>query len=91
CPWNRSTCCRAAHNGHLEVLEWARLNGCSDMEFDFSLFFTGSAAAGRLDILQWPRAEGCPWDHHTYEEPRRLGHGDVMNWASLNGCPMQVE
>ena len=27
CPWNEDTCALAAHNGHLEVLQWARQNG----------------------------------------------------------------
>ena len=27
-PWNEETCARAAKKGHLEVLQWARANGC---------------------------------------------------------------
>ena len=26
--WNSITCCDAAQNGHLQVLKWARGNGC---------------------------------------------------------------
>ena len=26
--WNSDTCYHAANNGHLEVLKWARENGC---------------------------------------------------------------
>ena len=29
CPWNENTCAKAAEGGHLEVLQWARANGCS--------------------------------------------------------------
>ena len=28
CPWDESTCAKAAMNGHLEVLQWARAHGC---------------------------------------------------------------
>ena len=27
-PWNHLTCANAAEHGHLEVLKWARENGC---------------------------------------------------------------
>lgn len=27
-PWENETCVWAAENGHLEVLKWARGNGC---------------------------------------------------------------
>ena len=35
CPWDESTCWGAAENGHLEVLEWAKANGCGDPDSDF--------------------------------------------------------
>ena len=28
CEWNSSICSNAALKGHLEVLKWARQNGC---------------------------------------------------------------
>ena len=28
CPWNTTTCARAAENGHLETLKWMWCNGC---------------------------------------------------------------
>jgi hypothetical protein len=28
CPWDEGTCWAAAEGGHLEVLKWARANGC---------------------------------------------------------------
>ena len=55
CCWHFD---RAAGMGRLEVLQWARANGC-DWNWD-----TCSAAAegGHLEVLQWARANGCPWD-----------------------------
>ena len=28
CPWNKHTCRYAVDQGHVEVLRWARQNGC---------------------------------------------------------------
>ena len=28
CPWDDGTCYRAVAHGHMEVLRWARQNGC---------------------------------------------------------------
>jgi hypothetical protein len=33
CPWDYETCAQAEKNEHTDVLEWARLHGCSDDEF----------------------------------------------------------
>ena len=32
CPWNVQTCIRARTEGHMEVLEWAKRNGCPDLQ-----------------------------------------------------------
>ena len=55
--------------GHLEVLQWARANGCPWNEWTCFQ----AAQCGHLDVLQWALANGCPptvqWyvqDHHEY-------------------------
>jgi len=30
CPWSAVTCAYAAEAGHLQVLQWARENGCPE-------------------------------------------------------------
>ena len=57
------TCERAARYGHLEVLKWARANGCPWDED--TCFF--AAQGGHLEVLQWARANGCRWDKQTRE------------------------
>jgi hypothetical protein len=49
----------AAECGHLEVLQWARANGClwNDMTC------ANAAKGGHPDTLKWLRAGGCPWDY----------------------------
>ncbi|MDA9099060.1 hypothetical protein N9L76_09015 [bacterium] len=41
CPWDYETWNRAAREGHLEVLQWARANGCPWDEYT-----CGAAACG---------------------------------------------
>src|SRR5579872_5613578 len=48
----------ATRNGHLEVLQWARTNGCP-----WNLWTcAGAARNGHLKCLQWARTNGCDWD-----------------------------
>jgi hypothetical protein len=51
----------AARGGHLEVLQWARANGCEWDEYTCS----DAARGGHLEVLQWARANGCEWDEGT--------------------------
>ncbi len=48
----------AALRGDLEMLQWARANGCP---WD-AIVCRVAACTGRLEVLQWLRANGCPWD-----------------------------
>ena len=76
----RSTCTYAARDGHLEVLRWARRNGCP---WDWR---TCSAAAtgGHLEVLQWARQNGCPWNSYTCEGAALGGHLEVLRWTHEN-------
>ncbi|CAN0438640.1 unnamed protein product, partial [Ectocarpus fasciculatus] len=47
-------CEKAAYNGHLEVLQWARNNGCPWDEKTCSW----AAGNGHLEVLQWARNNG---------------------------------
>lgn len=58
---DRSTCTCAAENGHLEVLKWARANGCPWYEFTCAM----AALDGHLKVLKWARANGCPWNEFS--------------------------
>jgi hypothetical protein len=58
-PWD--LCSWSAGNGHLEVLQWARANGCP---WDW-LTCADAAYNGHLDVLQWAQANGCTWDEST--------------------------
>lgn len=66
------TCALAAEGGHLEVLRWARDNGC-DWDRHTCLHAASGgqlaalqwARAGVLEVLQWLHASGCLWDAKT--------------------------
>ena len=76
-------CWAAARGGHLEVLQWARANGCPWDEMTCK----GAALSGSLEVLQWLRANGCPWNEYTSSWAARGGHFEVLQWARANGCP----
>tara|TARA_B110000046_G_scaffold93492_1_gene101435 strand:- start:44 stop:256 length:213 start_codon:yes stop_codon:yes gene_type:complete len=42
--------------GHLEVLKWARANGCPWDEDTCE----AAAEGGQLEVLEWAVANGCP-------------------------------
>ena len=52
-------CANAALNGHLEMLKWARENGC-DWNSDTC---ANAAINGHLEVLKWARENGCQWDY----------------------------
>ena len=45
-------------NGHLEVLKWARENGCEWNSWTCAY----AAQNGHLEVLKWARENGCEWD-----------------------------
>ena len=72
----------AASGGRVEVLRWAREQGC---HLDAG---TCAAAAGNghLTVLRWARHNGCAWSSSTCEAAARGGHLAVLKFARRNGC-----
>ena len=62
CIRDRDTCAAAAWEGRLEVLRWARQNGCPWDEDTCCK----AAEGGHLDLLQWAHENGCPWNEQTW-------------------------
>ena len=75
------TCIYAAQNGHLEVLKWARENGCPWDE-DTCVY---AAENGHLEVLKWARENGCPWNEWICVYAAEKGHLEVLKWARENG------
>jgi hypothetical protein len=79
----RDLCSWSAGNGHMEVLQWARANGCP---WDWRTCAT-AAYNGHLEVLQWARVNGCPWNEWTCSHAARNGRLEILKWARTNGCP----
>ncbi|CAN0303301.1 unnamed protein product, partial [Ectocarpus sp. 6 AP-2014] len=75
-------CSTAAKNGHLDVLQWAKINGCPWDEEACLVADEG----GHLEVLQWARSNGRPWDEQTCRGAAEGGHLEVLQWARSNGC-----
>ncbi len=72
-----------AHEGHLNVLQWARSQGCPWDEWTCAY----AAQGGHLEVLKWLRAQGCPWNKWTCTKAAHGGHLEVLQWAHSQGCP----
>ena len=71
------TCAKAAESGNLEVLKWARANGC---EWDATTC-AKAAEGGHFDVLRWARVNGCPWDEATQAVARTRDWFDAIDRA----------
>ncbi|CAB9530144.1 ankyrin repeat protein [Seminavis robusta] len=82
-PWNEMTSAYAAENGHLELLQWLKENGCP---WD-SWTCHRAASGGHLEILKWARENGCPWNEYTCACAAENGNLEILKWARENDCP----
>ena len=78
-PVGRGCFSHAARNGNLEVLRWARSQGCPwDVRVP-----RAAAKGGHLKILKWLIKEGCPYDKSMCREAAVLGGEyarEVLEW-----------
>ena len=72
-----------AASGNLNLLKWARVNGCDWNTLTCSI----AAARGHLNVLKWAHKNGCDWDSRTCSNAEAKGHLDILKWALANGCP----
>jgi hypothetical protein len=76
-------CNMAALKGHLEILQWARLQNCPWDKYTCSW----AAKHGHLEVLKWARLQNCPWDEYVCIWSAYCGHLKVLKWAHFQGCP----
>jgi hypothetical protein len=71
-----------AARGDLQMLRYARENGCPWSES----LCVHAATHGRLEVLRWARENGCPWDPEDVLGAAEMhGHAEVVAWARANG------
>lgn len=81
------TCSAAAGQGHLDVLRWARHNGC---RWDAATP-TSAAWGGHLYVLQYARENSCPWDEaRVFEAARMKRHAHVLRWLQDTHSPNPI-
>ena len=78
---------RSGGGGHLEVLQWARENGCKWDERTCS----AAAEGGHLLVLQWARQNVVPVEQVDVRGRGGGGHLEVLQWAHQNGCPWDAK
>lgn len=85
--WQTEYLCEAAAmGGHLEVLQWLRVNNCP-WDRDTCAY---AAMRGRFEFLKWARLNGCPWDGVTCATATHGKHLEILKWLCANGCPWRL-
>ena len=81
CPWDSDVCYNAAFGGHLEVLRWARSQGCPWDEdlFPHQQATCAAAEGGHLKVLKWLIKEGCPYDKRECRRYAEYGGEQARN------------
>ena len=60
----------AAEGGHLELLQWARAQGCPWRQRTV----TCAIASGHVGMLEWMMAHGCSWPRNASLMAAATGH-----------------
>ena len=66
--------------GHLEVLQWARANGCP---WD-NRTCEAAAHGGHLEVLQWAIKNNCPYEFNLILCDFKCQHLDSLKWLFKN-------
>ena len=75
CPWDGvDTAKHACRNGHLLLLQWARLPYQPDRVQLSSDCYLSAAKGGHLDVIKFLREERCGYDNRSAFAAARLGH-----------------
>ncbi len=75
CAWFK-TSLMLAKQGRLEILKWARENGC---EWD-QRTCSEAARYGHFELLKWALENGCVWDDKMFLNAAEGGHLDMLKW-----------
>ncbi len=79
---NKNKICElAAGYGFLNILKWARENGCY---WNSSICYY-AAENGHLEVLKWAKENGCTWDKDLYiKSAEKNKHVDIIEWIKNN-------
>jgi hypothetical protein len=71
----------AAAERHLEIIKWAKSEGCEWGENAVTCAVVG----GSLEIIIWLRENGCPWDENCILAAAYYGDLVILKWMKNNG------
>lgn len=85
--WKSVTvCARAALEGHLTILKWARQCDCP---WDGQTT-ENAAKFGSLEIIKWCLDNGCPLGKYAMEYATAKGHLAILKWFYTSEFPMDL-
>lgn len=79
CPWDETTCAKAAEYNNLDILKWAYDNGCPWN----STVYEYAAQCSNFDILDYAYKKKCPWNIYVCQIAARCANLDVLKWARM--------
>lgn len=92
--WNSDVCGFAALNGNLEMLKWAKSNGCNwnlrDGKYELDVA-SSAAVGGHLEIVKWARANGCKWNWEVCIFAAFYGRLDIFKYVLTSGIDWDLE
>jgi hypothetical protein len=83
CPWHKRTCCEAARNGHLDVVQFAHEHECPRRYRNMSY----CSRKWAFTCVEYAHVNGYPWNASTCWKAAGNGHHlRVLQYAHENGC-----
>jgi hypothetical protein len=83
--WSDEVYLRASRKGDLEILRWARGNGCPWGKVYEC--FSSAFCRQNHEILNWHVTNGCSWSTETCAMAAQEGNFELLCWLHENFCP----
>lgn len=91
-PWNDNFYLKAARDGHLDFLKWARKAGAHWDEPSLQIAAEEAARHGHLHVLQWLRKQhATPWHSRVFAAAASYGDIAILEWLKINNCQWDCE
>ena len=85
-PLTTEVMVKACSSGNLEMVQWARHNGCPWDEFAMLGALRGSKNFDFLPIIKWMRSNGWEWTWETELSAAHAFSYETYAWIRDNGC-----
>jgi hypothetical protein len=92
--WGEGTCEVAARGGHLDVLKYARENGCLwEVSSPYKGMCISAIIGGNVECLKYVQERKCqmPLDNRPCERAAEHGHLEMLKYLRSLGCALSGE